>query len=330
MGALTLLITGAAGFVGRHTVAVARARGHRVRALVRRAGSIPSDWQDDPEIAMNILDLSAASAEQLSGSLIGVDAVIHIAAAMGGDDAVQERDTVRPTETLIAAMNALGLDAPELILVSSLSVYDGRALAAGSVLDEDSPLEATPDARDAYCRAKLSQERLAREAAADGLTVSILRPGAVFGPRRLWNGHLGHPVGPLLLGLGGQGEVPVCHVAHCAQALVLAAEADGDVGTINVIDDDRPSRAEYLKALRKGGWPKFMVPLPWRVLSAIGGLLSALGLGGRLPGLLRPATLHARMKPFRFDNSRLKERLDWRPSADFGTAMDQALAEEKT
>jgi len=37
MGALTLLITGASGFLGRACVSAALARGHNVRALSRHA-----------------------------------------------------------------------------------------------------------------------------------------------------------------------------------------------------------------------------------------------------------------------------------------------------
>lgn len=337
MGALTLVITGAGGFVGRHTVAAARARGHAVLAMVRREASIPREWRGDTGIKPIVLDLGDAAAEDLATHLSGTDAVIHATAGMGGNDAGHARDTIGPTEVLLAALAVLAdgpgaarASLPKLVLVSSLSVYDGQALPAGSVLDEGAPLEAHPQTRDAYCRAKLAQEALCREAAgAIGFDLAVLRPGAIFGAGRLWNGHLGHPVGPVLIRLEGTGEVPVCHVTHCAAALVLAAEAPaGTVGTINVIDTDRPDRAGYVRALRDGGWPRLVVTLPWGLLAGAGRILGMLGLGSRLPGLLRPAVLHARMKPLRYDTARLQALPGWEPGSSFAELMAAAQAEE--
>ncbi len=334
MGALTLVITGAGGFVGRHAVAAARARGHAVLALVRREASIPQGWRRDTGIKPIVLDLGEVKAGDLATHLSGTDAVIHAAAAMDGDDADHARDTIAPTEALLAALAVLadgpGALLPKLVLVSSLSVYDGQALPAGSVLDEDSPLEAHPEARDAYCRAKLAQERLCRAAAATtGFGLAVLRPGAVFGADRLWNGHLGHPVGPVLIRVKDPGEVPVCHVTHCATALVLAAEAPaGSVDTVNVIDTDRPDRAEYIEALSKGGWPRLVLTLPWGLLDRAGKVLDVFGFRSRLPGLLRPAVLHARMKPLRYSTARLEALPGWEPGPGFAELMAAAQAEE--
>ena len=335
MGALTLVITGAGGFVGRHAVAAARARGHAVLALVRRETSIPREWQGDTGVKPIVLDLSTTAASVLATHLSGTDAVIHAAAGMGGDDADHARDTTGPTEVLLAALAVLthgpGSYLPKLVLVSSLSVYDGQALQAGAVLDEDSPLEAHPEARDAYCRAKLAQEQLCRDAArtTTGFDLAVLRPGAVFGPGRLWNGHLGHPMGPALIRVKDPGEVPVCHVTHCATALVLAAEAPADtIDTINVIDADRPDRAEYIEALSKGGWPRLVLTLPWGLLARTGKVLGMFGLGARLPGLLRPAVLHARMKPLRYSTARLEALPGWEQGPGFAELMAAAHAEE--
>lgn len=337
MGALTLVITGAGGFVGRHTVAAARARGHAVLAMVRREASIPREWRGDTGIKPIVLDLGDAASEDLATHLSGTDAVIHAAAGMGGNDEGHARDTIGPTEVLLAALAVLAdgpgaarASLPKLVLVSSLSVYDGQALPTGSVLDECAPLEAHPQARDAYCRAKLAQEALCREAAgAIGFELAVLRPGAIFGAGRLWNGHLGHPVGPVLIRLEGTGEVPVCHVTHCATALVLAAEAPaGTVGTVNVIDTDRPDRAGYIQALSEGGWPRMILALSWKLPARAGKVLSALGFGSRLPGLLRPAVLHARMKPVRYNTARLQALPGWEPGPGFAALMAEAhLAE---
>ena len=310
MGGLTLLITGAAGFVGRATVAMARSRGHIVRAVVRRAGAAPSAWQRDPGISVHGVDLAEPGAA-LDAALVGVDAVIHAAAALSGDDAVHARDTVLATRRLVAAMPQ---NMP-LVLVSSLAVYAGD-LRPGSLIDETTPLEPLPALRDAYCRAKLAQEEIAR---AQGRLL-ILRPGAVWGPGHLWNAHLGVALGPILLQMGSKGPVPLCHVDHCALGLVLGAERWDGPEVVNVIDDDLPDRARYVAALRQGGWPKLVLPLPWQLPD----LVAAREAPTRLPGLLRRPALRARMMPLRYDNEAL-HRLGWEPLHGFDAGMQAAL-----
>lgn len=334
----TIVITGAAGFIGRHTVAAARTGGHRVRALVRRDGAAPLEWRSDPMIETIVADLSGDGAIAVLGrALDGADTIIHASAAMAGGDAHHARETVRPLANVIAAIADRQNTPPRLVLVSSISVYDTRALPPFSVLDETCPLEGDGQARDAYCRSKLAQERLALEAAdRHALDVIIMRPGAVFGPNRLWNGHLGPTIGPAVLLIETRGEVPVNYVAHCAQAVILASErpltcddrpagsGQGRVEIINVLDTDRPTRAAYIAALKSYGGPKMVIGGFRYPLSVAASMLEAVPYSYRLPGLLRPATLDARTKPLVYSNARLRERLGWIPTHTFEAALREA------
>jgi nucleoside-diphosphate-sugar epimerase len=331
---MRLLLTGATGFLGQRVLRYALARGHEL-VVVARAGRPAEEmpWAGDERVTLVEADLASdAAAEVLAAALAGVDAVIHAAGALIGDDAAQRRDTVEPTRRLLDAMHRVGCR--RLVLVSSLSVYGYAALPAGAQLDETTPTEPDPDQRDAYCRAKLAQEALALAAAQrQGLVVTALRPGMIYGPGRWWGARLGMAKGPLCIVLGGHAALPLCHVEHCAEAVVLAAERQpyaGDVHVvpdeggycgafeaINVIDDAQPTQREYLAALRRrGAAPRLTLLLPWGLLQRVAGL-AALGtmllppLRARLPGLLRPASLHARCKPLRFSNCRLHDRLDW-------------------
>ena len=172
-------------------------------------------------------------------------------------------------------------------------------------------MEPAPALRDAYTRAKLAQEAAV---SASGLSSCIARVGAVWGPGRLWNAHLGVPLGPVLIRIGAGGEVPLAHVQNVALALVMLAETG--VGVINVVDDDRPSPRAYVAALRSGGWPRLVIPLSWRVLDA----LCALPLPG---GLFRRPTLRARMMPRRYSNARLHD-LGWSPIIGFQAGLQAA------
>jgi nucleoside-diphosphate-sugar epimerase len=314
VGALTIAVTGAAGFVGQAAVAEARLRGHRAVALQRRAGQAPAGWAADPGIAVVAGDL-AQGGPRLEAALAGANAVIHAAAAMRGDAAAMARDTVAAT----AAVMSAAAPGTRIVLVGSLSVYAGRGVPPGGTLDEDSPRETRPWRRDAYTRAKIAQEDAARAiAAARGLPLWVIRAGAVYGPGHLWNAHLGPAFGPVLLCPGGGGQVPVIHVAHLARALVAAAERPprGD-GVVNAVEDDLPDRKAYLAALRAG--PRLVLPLPWRLPDAAAAVLAP--LGDRLPGLLRREVIGARLMPRRYANRRLHDWLGWSQELPFAAAM---------
>ncbi len=343
-GSPLIAVTGAAGFLGRAVVAEARRRGHCVRALVRSAHAIPDAWRSDTHIDVVALDLAEqGSAAELAAGLAGVSAVIHAAARLDGTDDEHARDTVAAFQAVLAACVAVRTEPrPRLILIGSLAVYEASSLADGAVLDETCPLERRPDLRDAYCRAKLRQERLATDAARrDGLAVRILRVGALYGPGRLWNAHLGVVVGPALLLVGRDGELPTCHVDYAAAAAVRAAEAPlgpddqaepgpiagalpGHIEFIDVVDPVRPSRREYLDALARTGWNKRVVPIGRKWLAGLAAVLCRVGLGSKVPGLLRTRVLAARMKPLRYSNARLLERLGTLPSEPFATAFARA------
>lgn len=337
-------ITGANGFIGRHTVTAAVNRGYRVTAILRDKGRVDPEWRKNAKISGAEIDLSAPSAiTRLSSALEGVDAVIHTAAAMSGNDRFHEENTLKPLRAVLKAMISRPCGPPRLVLVSSLAVYDVDTLARGQTLDERCPLVIDAKSRDAYCRSKLVQEALALDVAArHGVELRIMRPGAVFGPGRLWNGHIGQALGPLVVQLEKLGEVPVSFVVHCAEALALAARhsvdhddrtgkhENGCVEIINVVDDDLPDRDRYMAALRQSGWPRCVLPASWRPLAAAASAVSSLGqnVSGRMPGLLRPAIISSRMKPITYGNKRLHERLLWKPFMSFEQAMTLSVARQ--
>lgn len=311
----TVLVTGAGGFLGRAVVADILGRGHAVRALVRV--SQPGARSDGAETV--VLDLAAATPAQLAKVLLGIDVVIHLASALSGDWNVQERDTLEATRRLTLAM-AAAPKSPRLVLASSIAVYSADAGLEGAVIDEDTPLETAPLERDSYARAKLVQERIAQEA---GLDLTILRPGAIIGPGRVMNAHLGLGIGPVLILLETRGEVPVVALSDCARAFGLAAEGIGAGGVYNILGDACPTRAEFVTALRRGGSPRGVILLSWRILHVLARALAP--LGARLPGLLRPATLRARLMPVRYCNARAKVGLGWHPEQGGAAALRDAV-----
>lgn len=313
MGALSLLITGASGRIGRACVARALAQGHQVRALIRGGG----EPQSHSRLTVLRADLAC---DDLTAAVRGTDAILHCAAATTGDDAAMARDTVTATERLVQAAGAAGV--AHFVLAGSVAVYGLGALPEGTIIDEDTGLERDLKNRDAYTRAKLAQEHVT---IGGPCPATILRIGALWGPGMVWNAHIGVAKGPVVLRLGRDGQIPLAHIDRVAAAIVGAAETGpGAANPLNILDADLPDRPRYLNALQAGGWPKLVLPLSWRILDALATRLP----GSRRPGLLRQATLRARMAPMGWSGRRAEAALDLPPQPGFERLMAEALGAE--
>lgn len=309
-----VVVTGAAGFIGRAVLAAARARGHHVTALVRRATTPSTDG-----VATVVADLSTST--DLARTLAGADTVVHCAASLGGDAATQARDTVAATSALVAAMREAGVR--RLVLLSSFAVYDAAALPPGACLDEAAPLAADGDARGPYIAAKLRQEAIVRDAGA-GLDWRIVRPGLVFGPGRTWFYHLGLHLHPRLwVSLAGSGTLPLTWVDNCADAVITALETERTGVVVNVVDDNLPARADYLAALARQARPTPVVlDVPWGLVRAGARAANAIGVTA---GMLHPSRLAGRCQPQTYSNAAAKA-LGWAPRIPMAEAIARAAS----
>lgn len=316
--------------MGRAVVKAAVERGHFVRALVRpAAGPIPREWAGEEHIEEVRHDLRQR--QGCSSLLNNVDAVIHLAAAKSGDLYEQLGGTVVATENLLDAMTAAGVS--RLVLTSSFAVYEYLDRWSWSRLDEDSPLAKCPTNRDEYCQTKLFQERRAREhAEKHKWRLVVLRPGVIFGRGNLWSARLGTQAGRWWMCTGLLNETPLTYVENCAEAIVLAAEHEGAVRelVLNVVDE-RPLALTYINEVRRKVAPgAFIVPMPWmlmRTIARFAWLMNRIVFKGRgkLPGLLVPVRLHARCRPLRYPNDRIRTVLGWKPRYSWREGLDRSV-----
>jgi nucleoside-diphosphate-sugar epimerase len=299
-----IVVTGAAGYLGRAIVTAAEAQGYHVTKIIRNG----TDGI--------VQDLSADSANTaLLAQIESADAIIHAASEMSSDWGLHQRSSLPATKNICALANALNA---HLVLISSITVYDFAALSIGGIVTENTPIETAPELRDGYVRAKLEQENIAAAAVPNA---SVLRVGAIYGKDRVMNAHLGIGAGPVLLRLARRGQIPLSHVAYTSQIAVRAA-VERTSGAVNVLDTDLPDRVRFLSALGKSGWPKLIIPMPWQIFAACGAVLS---FWRKRPGLLRRKVLHARMKPLGYDNTLMRTVFGDDEQPSFETLMAQAL-----
>jgi GDP-4-dehydro-6-deoxy-D-mannose reductase len=160
---LKVLVTGGTGFAGRWLVRELTESGH---AAVAMPGRAELDIGDRPGVAAVVAETRPDVIAHLAGLAFGPDARRDPAYAM----AVNEGGT---RSILEAALTA----SVPCLIVSSSDVY-GVPDAADLPLDEDAPCRADQP----YGLSKLAAERAARDAAAAGLRVVIVRPFNHTGP----------------------------------------------------------------------------------------------------------------------------------------------------
>lgn len=315
---MKLLVTGAGGFIGGYVLHEALLRGYEVLAMVR--GAPLPDWHGKAGLETLTWDLAEPRQPRLDD--LGIEAVVHLAAALNGSRAEQEQTTVGGTERLLQAMDRAGIRS--LVGISSIAVLDYEARPALSIIDESAPVCQDEARMGHYSALKLRQERLyAAFGAKQGNRCTILRPGLVYDQRHLIAAHAGVIKGGLRLLAAHPGEIPVVEVHALTRAILAAVETDAvNRQIIQLVDDDLPNQLSYLDALRRrrlldeGG-----VTLPWWVLAGLArgahGVLRGLGRGARLPEALLPQAFAARLKPFRFSNEKARHLLNWQPARDF-------------
>ncbi|GAA2514787.1 NAD-dependent epimerase/dehydratase family protein [Streptomyces levis] len=322
---MRVLVTGGAGFIGSHVVAVLRERGHE---------AVVFDVREDP--GADVRDPRA-----VRGALAGVDAVCHQAAMVGlGDGVADAAEYVSRndlgTAVLLSAMADSGVG--HLVLAGSMVVYgEGRYtcprhgavrpgpravadLEAGrfepvcpvcgedllpGLVGEDAPA----DPRNVYATTKLAQEHLAAAwARCTGGSAVSLRYHNVYGPgmprdtpyagvASFFRSALARGEAPRVFEDGRQRRDFV-HVRDVAAANAVALEARSAPGTLTVYNTGSGEA------------------------HTVGGMARALAAayGGPEPCVTGEFRL-GDVRHITADSARLRRELGWRPEVGFEEGM---------
>jgi len=171
------LVTGAAGFIGRHVVSALVAGGADVVAFDRRFPADPAATELGGVAELvrgDVLDVDA-----LRRAVGGCDAVFHLAAVYSyarGDAALMQAVNVAGTR---AVLTAVADGRPRRIVHTSSCATCGPV--AGRAADERD-LPPAADLSIPYKRTKLHGERLALAAARAGADVVVVNPTVPVGP----------------------------------------------------------------------------------------------------------------------------------------------------
>lgn len=327
---MRILVTGGFGFLGQVVVQTLITSNYIARVIVRPGKDIHQlPWQD-PRV--EIVEADLVDLPENSAIMQGVDGVIHLAASKSSDFETAYRNTISATKNLLSIMERSQVW--RLIGISSFSVYDYDGISQGHCLNETISLDRRPELRDVYARTKIIQETLFHQFSnLPQSAVTILRPGMIYGPGYLWNTCQGVSVGPAWLLIGPSAQMPLTYVENCAEAIVASLTSEDSIGkTVNIVDDDLPTRQSYTEALIQGGtWQPKVIAISWDVVYCLAQIVwsthqTLLKSRGHLPGLMMPARLNARLKPLTYSNAQAKAVLHWQPQYTWQEALARCFA----
>ena len=323
------LVTGASGMIGGEVAAQLAAYGHRVRCLLRPSSGPPAARH--PNVEVMRADLSDRAA--LAAALRGVAWVFHVAGYLhagapfsaGEDYAPYRAANVDLTERMLAAGADAGVR--RFVFASTTGVY--RAGAA-SPIGEHSPLAPLS----AYGRSKVEAEGVVREYGARGLSYTIVRPSATYGPgdRHFLPAALAMArMRRVPLVDGGRHLVDFGYVSDVARLMVQAAGAPAaDGATYNAATGNpQPLRALFdVHAELTGQASPAIVPVPAGLCRLLGPLLPAavrLLAPGMSAMVTRDALAYLSRDVF-YDMSRSYRDFGFRPEFDFRAGLALVLA----
>ncbi|MDI6853460.1 MAG: complex I NDUFA9 subunit family protein [Deltaproteobacteria bacterium] len=153
---MQVFVTGASGFVGQEVVKELLARGHKVKALMRRSPKKPKDWEQ-VEVVLGDCLHPAFLQEAVRGS----DAVIHLVG-------------------IIREFPGRGITFERLHVEATKNVVDAAKAAGVRRYLHMSALGARPEPADPYHVTNFRADCYVMQS---GLTYTIFRPSLIYGPR---------------------------------------------------------------------------------------------------------------------------------------------------
>ena len=293
---MTILLTGATGFIGSEVVRQLAAAGEKTRVMVRRPSRAPLLAGLDVEPLFGDL----TSIPSLARAVKGVDVVIHL----GGRATFEPYSRLFPTMvegTAQLARVAADAGVGHIVYGSSMFVYDGS-----TVIGDDTV--ASPAL--AYGQAKLDAEAaLRRTTEAGGPTVASIRLPHVYGPQSLLFGQVRHR--KVVFPGPGDNAFAQLHVEDAARVLIGAALQRWS-GTAPVADDETVTWNDFFEILTTFAPETRVVRVPRRLATG-GAAVAGMVLGRRGPTMVSADTIRGWNLSLRLTSGRLWSELDLVP-----------------
>ena len=264
----TVLVTGAAGFIGRYVVEEALARGYSVRATDLPGPDL--GWAETRGVEVLRGDLTRR--EQVEPLVRGVDHVVHIAAAF---------DLGMPRQDLLRINLNGSVNLAEAAAAAGVKTFVNCSTADTYGAHDEIPVreDARQNPDNDYAFSKLlAEQAVIRVGQRRSMAVTTLRPTVIYGPGAMYTASMfctlplmiHRRLGFFIRATGGP-LVNAVHAEDVAGAAIFVLgkpEAAGQV--YNVADDDWQTMGEFFHNIVEPldvNWSPFTVPIPSAPLS---------------------------------------------------------------
>jgi nucleoside-diphosphate-sugar epimerase len=319
---MKVLVTGASGLLGSHVAELLSARGDHVRALVRKTSN-RRVLQRLPRI--ELVEGSVEEVDRVREAVDGVQAIVHCAGL------VKARNTdeffsvnVGGTSNLVQAARVRGPSAfKRFVHVSSLEACGPSSDGLPVPDDQENPVTA-------YGRSKLAAEKVVLSVK-DELPVTILRPGAIYGPR---DGEILQAFKSIQRGLlplvdGGNALGMWIYATDCAHACLCALDAEVPSGSTYFVDDgcgpiaQRQMLADVESAL--GTRARIRANLPAGVLTTVARGLELFGRITNRPVMLTHEKANMLLLHWVCSSDTTRRELGWEPKVKWSDGVPSAV-----
>jgi len=312
---MTILVTGASGFVGAALCPELVARGYRVRGVFRKAMGVSSAHRPTEHVVVTSID----GQTDWRPGLQTIDTVVHLAARVHvmletTTDPLSAFRSVNTEGTLNLARQAAQAGVKRFVFISSIKVSGESTLPMQPFKPDGntSPL-------DAYAVSKMEAEQgLQQISAASGMEVVVIRPPLVYGPgvkanfaalmravQRGW---------PLPLGAvhNQRSLVALDNLVDFIIACITHPEAANQIFLVS--DGHDLSTPELIRCMARAAAVKArLLPVPVWALRAAASWLGRGDAVQRLCGNLQ------------LDISKARSRLGWVPPVSVGEGLRRAM-----
>lgn len=321
---MTVLVTGASGFLGGRLTEMLVERGEPVRVLARATSDLRHLSHLQIQIVRGDLDDAAALAE--AGR--GVRVIYHCAACSTdwAAPSTYQRANVAGTQNLLDAAVRAG-SVERFLHVSTTDVYGYPRVPC----DETAPMR---NVGLPYNRTKIQGEESVWKAHREqGLPVTVVRPATIHGPRgKDFVVEIANMLRQRMMLLidGGRARGGFTYVDNVAAAMMQAAESPATVGrAYNITDATDATWGTYTYALADAlGCSRPWLTLPFPVAIALGRTMEIphrmLKLSGR-PLLTRHAA-YLLGRDQEFPAARAREDLGFDPQVSLAEGIERSVA----
>lgn len=316
------LVTGASGFLGGRLTEMLAGRGADVTVLARGG----ADLRHVEQLQVRVVRGSLTDFAALREAVRGRTHVFHCAAAStdwATEQAYFEANVLGTGMLLEAALRERGMR--RFVHVSTTDVY-GYPTRPG---DERAGLV---NVGLPYNRTKLQGEEAVWGYAEQGLPVTVVRPGTIYGPRgKDFVAEIGKMLRQrmMLLVDGGRARGGFCYVDNVGCAMMTAATRDTTLGeAYNLTDETGVTWREYCAALGAGlGVKEPWIDLPFGAAFGVGAAAELVHRALRLPGrpLLTRHAVYLLGRDQEFSTAKAARDFGYAPGIPFAEGMRRSV-----